>query len=289
MIEPLPRWPPYVVAVSTFLALAISFALVANVVLAAAVTRGVLPEMPEPAEIEAAMDVAFGSPAKKLAISIVLNSFVIAGVALLASIAGLRQGRIAAGLVHRLRLNAPSLTQVIVAVAGLLGLTSALDSTVQLLDLENVGTLADIRDAISPLSLEQRVIFAGLIGIGPGVTEELFFRGYLLNRIEAAQSTRWALAMSSIIFGLFHADPVHTPLAVVMGLYLGLCLLHTGSLWVPIAAHVANNAMAAATTGWIPTDAQAGLLIPLGLVACGSAITLLSRSRRRLPRGAVVW
>jgi membrane protease YdiL (CAAX protease family) len=193
------------------------------------------------------------------------------------------------GLVRRLALVPPDPMAIGIACLGLLGLTTSLDSMVQLLGLDDVGALADIRRAIDPLDTGQRAMFALLIGVGPGFTEELFFRGYLLNRIAATQSTAVALVVSSVVFGAFHFDPVHTPLATAMGFYLGLCMLHTRSLWVPIAAHTANNALATATTGWYPSDAQAVLLIPLGAVAAGSAITMLARGRPLLPRGATVW
>ncbi len=282
-------WPPYGVALAAFLGLGIAFVVVVDLAVAAAVKRGALPAMPDPAEMMHASDVAFGSPAKKLAVSIALNALLLSLFAVLASTAGLGARRRAQALVVRMNLSPPAAGQVVIAILGLIGLTTALDSIVQLLGLGDVGALADIRSALAPLSLSERLLFGALIGIGPGVTEELFFRGYLLNRISAVQGTRVGLVASSIIFGLFHADPVHTPLATVMGLYLGFCLLETRSLWVPIAAHAANNALAALTSGWQQTELQAALLIPLGIMACGAAITLLSRRDRLLSRRTVVW
>jgi membrane protease YdiL (CAAX protease family) len=192
-------------------------------------------------------------------------------------------------VIRRLSLEPPRLATLAVAVLGLVGVTTMLDSIVGLLDLRDFGTLASMRDAVAGLDAGQKLVFAVLIGIGPGVTEELFFRGYFLNRLAAARGTAGALVASSLLFGAFHADPVHSVLAAVMGLYLGACLVYSRSLWVPIAAHTANNAMATLTADWIASDLQAILLIPLGGIAGVSAVVLLGREGRALPRPASVW
>ena len=77
--------------------------------------------------------------------------------------------------------------------------------------------------------------------------EEYFFRGVLqqgLARRRGAQAR--ALVITSIIFSLFHLDPVGFVGRLELGLLFGLLYLRTGSLWAPIGAHMANNAVSAA-------------------------------------------
>lgn len=283
------KWPPYLVAFLTFLGMIVSFGVVMQLVVAVAVARGLIPETPPPEQYKETLDLVLGSPAKSLAISVVINSFVVCGIALVASSRGLLRGRIAPGLIVRLRLGPPRAQDLVVAVLGLVGLTTALDAAVGLLGLRDYGSLAGIREAIAPLPLGSKILFAGLIGLGPGVTEEVFFRGYMLNRVGAAQGITEGLVVSSVVFGLFHADPVHTVLSAAMGFYLGVCLIYSRSLWVPIAAHVVNNVMATMTVAWAPNTVQAVLLIPLGTAAGCAAIVLLSRGKGPLFRQPVVW
>lgn len=77
--------------------------------------------------------------------------------------------------------------------------------------------------------------------------EEYFFRGVLqqgLARRSGAQAR--ALVITSVIFSLFHLDPVGFVGRLELGLLFGLLYLRTGSLWAPIGAHMANNAVSAA-------------------------------------------
>jgi membrane protease YdiL (CAAX protease family) len=73
------------------------------------------------------------------------------------------------------------------------------------------------------------------------VLEEILFRGFLLNRWALKWGTTRAILATSVAFGILHADVVgHTVFGVVM------CLLYvrSGTLRLPIAAHMLNNALA---------------------------------------------
>jgi membrane protease YdiL (CAAX protease family) len=62
--------------------------------------------------------------------------------------------------------------------------------------------------------------------------EELLFRGALQPLI--------GLVPTAVIFGLLHATGLaHIVLATLLGLWLGWLYQWTGSLWPPIAAHLA--------------------------------------------------
>lgn len=78
------------------------------------------------------------------------------------------------------------------------------------------------------------------------IHEELTYRGYILQNLDADWGAIVALIASSILFGLFHGlNPNITPLALVnislAGVLLAVCYLVTRELWLPMAFHFAWN------------------------------------------------
>ena len=68
--------------------------------------------------------------------------------------------------------------------------------------------------------------------------EELIFRSVLIHRWSRKWSTRTAVILSAIIFGVGHLDPIG---AFTFGIVASLLYIKTKSLWVPLAAHAFNN------------------------------------------------
>ena len=112
--------------------------------------------------------------------------------------------------------------------------------------LERVRQLAEtaIRQMFPQPQLWQLALVAAAAGLG----EELLFRGLvqaglarLLSGIalwDIALGPWIALVVASLIFGLFHwLSRAYALLAALAGLYFGLVLMATGSLWPSIVAH----------------------------------------------------
>lgn len=91
---------------------------------------------------------------------------------------------------------------------------------------------------LKPLSLPD-IIWLGLL---PGMSEELLFRGVMLPAVGLNAT---GLVATSLLFGILHLSaPQQWPYVVwasVVGLLLGFSALATGNLLVPIVAHVATN------------------------------------------------
>jgi len=85
------------------------------------------------------------------------------------------------------------------------------------------------------------VIFALAISLGPGISEELAFRGFILRGLLARLGPWGAVTLSALFFALFHLDPLHIILAFPAGLYLGYLVVRTRSLYPAVVAHVFNN------------------------------------------------
>lgn len=80
------------------------------------------------------------------------------------------------------------------------------------------------------------------LGLLPGLSEELLFRGVMLPAIGLDAT---GLAISSLCFGVLHmSSKGQWPYAIwasVVGLVLGGSALATGNLLVPVVAHVVTN------------------------------------------------
>ncbi len=79
-----------------------------------------------------------------------------------------------------------------------------------------------------------------IIGILPGICEEVFFRGYIFHGFR--KYGKWqAIVITGILFGIFHLDPFRLVPASLLGIWMGYLLLKTDSIFVPMLAHAANN------------------------------------------------
>jgi membrane protease YdiL (CAAX protease family) len=81
-----------------------------------------------------------------------------------------------------------------------------------------------------------------LVLVAP-VTEELIFRGWLLQDLKEQYGQRRALLWSSLLFGLVHIEPGAVVYAALGGLVLGAVALRTQSTLASIAMHAGVNAL----------------------------------------------
>ena len=80
------------------------------------------------------------------------------------------------------------------------------------------------------------------LGILPGLSEELLFRGVMLPAIGLDPI---GIVLSSLCFGVLHMTNIQQwPYAVwatVVGILLAFTMVETGNLFIPIVAHVTTN------------------------------------------------
>lgn len=105
-----------------------------------------------------------------------------------------------------------------------------------LLDL--IGLDGDTLQQLADVDTDSLSMFL-YIGIIAPISEELLFRGLLLRSI-APYGKKLAVIGSAILFGLYHANPIQTPYAILVGLVLGYVTLKYHVIWA-IAMHVFNN------------------------------------------------
>jgi hypothetical protein len=89
------------------------------------------------------------------------------------------------------------------------------------------------------------------LGLLPGLSEELLFRGVMLP---ALGFNAMALVVSSLVFGMLHLSGKeqwpYVVWATVVGLALGYGALATGNMLVPIVAHVLTNLISSGLWKW---------------------------------------
>jgi membrane protease YdiL (CAAX protease family) len=179
----------------------------------------------------------------------------------------------------RLRLTTAGLGagRIALVVVGVLAVSQALDSCVVLLGLSRFGALDHINRVLARASGSWLAVLTVALALGPGVAEEMFFRGYMQKRLVERFGSAIAIGVTAACFGFIHFDLVHTPVAAGLGVFLGWSVERTGTIVPAIAAHVVNNLIAVLTARWpMPSApaAQVALLAASLIVVAGVVFTL---------------
>lgn len=139
-----------------------------------------------------------------------------------------------------------------------------------------------------------------VIGVGPGIGEELWCRGFLGRGLVGSHGVVLGVLASSFFFGLIHTDPCQGTMAMVVGLWLHFVYLCTRSLLLPMLLHFLNNSLnvlALHVPALKQLDAELGD-IPLSVYATGllllaSVAYALYQSRAQLaansPEQLLLW
>ena len=88
-----------------------------------------------------------------------------------------------------------------------------------------------------------------IIGIGPGIGEELFCRAFLGRGLIAKHGVIPGVLLTSLLFGLMRIEPRQVIYAPVMGILLHFVYLTTHSLLMPMLIHTLNNSLSALAVG----------------------------------------
>jgi membrane protease YdiL (CAAX protease family) len=149
------------------------------------------------------------------------------------------------GLTRLPRFSQLVLTLIAVPAVGVLGETVFELAKKVVPSLEQLGDLPDAQTALRATTQWPWWLAVLLIGVGPGVGEELFCRGLLGRGLVGRYGLVAGVLVTSVLFGLLHVDPPHAVAAACIGVVLHLIYLLSRSLWLPILLHTANNSVAA--------------------------------------------
>lgn len=83
-----------------------------------------------------------------------------------------------------------------------------------------------------------------MIGIMAAVGEELIFRGALIPLLKGFSKSYWfAIIVSGVFFSFIHSDAAGFIPRAILGIILGICFVHTRSLWTSIVLHFLFNSL----------------------------------------------
>ena len=110
-----------------------------------------------------------------------------------------------------------------------------------------LNEMIDLDDILADQMLEIASDPAGMLAIaliGP-ITEEITFRGVLMNKLREKGLGPWAaILLSAFVFGAVHGNPAQIPFAMIVGVILGIIYHKTRSLILCCVLHVLNNTWA---------------------------------------------
>lgn len=109
--------------------------------------------------------------------------------------------------------------------------------------LGSVGYSFQIPELPLPESnlLEQILCISYICVLGP-VCEEILFRGVILQSLRKFGNMT-AIIASSVMFAMFHMNPVQFMVPILVGLVLSYMTIQSKSIFPAILAHIANNTL----------------------------------------------
>lgn len=94
-------------------------------------------------------------------------------------------------------------------------------------------------------SIDIPVLLAFLaFSITPGICEEFMFRGALLSSFRRRFGPFTSITIVAVLFAVMHLAFANFTFYLVLGIVLGYLVLKTGSIFIAMIAHAANNASA---------------------------------------------
>jgi membrane protease YdiL (CAAX protease family) len=99
---------------------------------------------------------------------------------------------------------------------------------------------------------------AVMVGLTPGICEELLFRGYVQTRLNQRLGAVFGVLVTSLVFAAFHMDLVHSTAVIGIGIYLGWLSWASGSIFPAMIAHFVNNFLSVAAVVFLPEPAIGG-------------------------------
>jgi membrane protease YdiL (CAAX protease family) len=127
-------------------------------------------------------------------------------------------------------------------------------------------------------------VTVGLLAVIVPLCEETLFRGILFRGLTSRFGALFATAATATLFAVFHGSLVQFVLMVFLGVYFGVLVRMTGSLWSSVIAHGLNNLAVVGLNIFYGPRVEGFIapwwMVALSAVVFGLAMTLLSMERR---------
>lgn len=113
------------------------------------------------------------------------------------------------------------------------------------MELMKLGGMEEIEKSFGAFPL---LLGALMIGLLPGLSEELWCRAFLGRGIVGTHGYVLGVLGTSLLFGLIHIDPCQGGMAAILGIILHFSYLMSRSLLIPMLLHFLNNSLAVLLT-----------------------------------------
>jgi len=120
-----------------------------------------------------------------------------------------------------------------------------------------------------------RVVGIVLVLLVAPFAEELIFRGFVWDSLERELGSGVACLLSSLLFALYHVDPLHVVSVLPLSFLLGALRLRTGSIVPAIAAHFGNNLLAVSFLWKFGVDEAIAVPLSVALVSLTVSLVIL--------------
>jgi len=139
------------------------------------------------------------------------------------------------------RFNNPGLVPLLIITLLALPATLAagMFNTIVVYLLQFIGEVPSAGIPV-PQNLKELLVGILIIGVLPGICEEMLHRGLLLRAYEKRGSYK-AVVFVAILFGMFHFDITNLFGPILLGLIIGYYVIRTNSIFAGIYAHFLNN------------------------------------------------
>jgi membrane protease YdiL (CAAX protease family) len=128
---------------------------------------------------------------------------------------------------------------VLIGLLGLIVVSTGIEGIVK----KTVPSLFDLDEMMNLFGRWPVGLGILIIGLGPGIGEELWFRGFFGRGLVSRYGVVGGILLTSLLFGMLHMEPRQAIPAAVMGLFLHFSYLVSRSLLVPMFLHTVNNSL----------------------------------------------
>lgn len=112
------------------------------------------------------------------------------------------------------------------------------------------------------------IVYAVRSALIPALVEEYAFRGVVMGGL-LKYGEGFAIAMTSVVFGLMHGNFTQVPFAIIAGVALGFVRVKTGSMWPSMILHFLNNFISVLYS-YVTVNMEHGAMIVSVLVTYGT-------------------
>jgi membrane protease YdiL (CAAX protease family) len=137
--------------------------------------------------------------------------------------------------------NKISLLHIGICIISAMGLNMAINGLISMSQITNL--FPEYEEVISGIINHDFYLTLLCVGILIPISEEILYRGILLNKLRNGFTISIAIIIQGILFGISHMNFIQGIYAFIIGAFFGYIVIWTGSLLSSIIMHIVVNSM----------------------------------------------